>query len=612
MTGRRRWAIVPLALALSWAIFPLSVRAATPTTLTLDTDAAITVGVHPAVEVRLSGPAGPIVGAQVEIQLDGRQTERIVTAADGSATAVLARDLDIGDYRIQAVFRGTPDHQAAVSAPTSVHVGSASLTVRTVPAVAGVPLLRVDGGALLSTGADGTIRIDVTAVRRYSFEVLIPPASPDRRLSFARWGDGSRETARSIRLPGRSDLVIGLEVAQPVTFSFIDAAGVAVDPARVETFLLANDRGQALEPGAMEPEWLAANRIVRAADGLTSVPIEYRIQEVGVRGANVVDRGRLHFQPDGQISTWVIPLLLYSLTIEAEDALFGTPVGTSARLEYPNGTVASVPLDERSSATISALPRGNYRAVVERPPGIGVSTPIVLSREQTVRMPVLSYLDVGFVIAMGLAIAGALVLFGGRPVGRLGRRVLGRIGALVLTALGLPLRLLRAVGRAVLVVVGLPLRLMRAVGRAVMVIVRLPGALVRRAIHAVPRRRASEPARGLAGAGGPALAFAGGMSEPTTLPVTAVPPPTPAAASQAVLSGPDVATTGAPPEVAIPAIGRPSRLVVAIHRSAPRDTDRAGRPIDQSRRHRHCPDCSNRLTRRARICRVCGRRVRRS
>ena len=449
MIGRSIRLAACLSLLTAWLFGPMSVQAVTPTTLTMDMDSSITVGVHPTVMVRLTGSAGPVAGAAVQVQLDGRQTMRVVTDVKGEATTVLARDLDAGDYQIQAVFRGTADLVASVSAPVTLHVIPATFTVRTVPAIAGLPLLRVDRGSPLSTGADGTIRIPIPEVRRYELEVILPPAEPKRQLTFDRWGDGSRDTTRSIRLPGRSDLVIGLERKHLVEFGFVDSTGAPVDPQRIESLLIANDRGEVMQPGAMEPTWLIENRIMRVGGQLSSVPIEYRLQEVGVRGSNVVDRGRLHFSPDGAIDTWVVPLLLYSLTISGQDALFGYPIGTSVRLVHPNGSTESVPLDERASATISALPRGNYTALVEHPPGFPVSTPLVLSRDQSARLPVVSYVDAVFVLGTGLSVAIALVLAGGRPVGRAGRRGLRRIGHAVVTLLLLPVNLVRAVARPV-------------------------------------------------------------------------------------------------------------------------------------------------------------------
>jgi hypothetical protein len=535
-----------VCLLSAWLFGPMAVQAVTPTSLTMDMDSSITVGVHPTVMVRLTGPAGPVAGAAVQVQLDGRQTMRVVTDVKGEATTVLARDLEAGDYEMQAVFRGTADLVASASTVVTLHVVPASFTVRTVPAIAGLPLLRVDRGRTLSTAADGTIRIPIPEVRRYELEVVLPPAEPTRQLTFDRWGDGSRDTTRSIRLPGRSDLVIGLERTHLVEFGFVDSTGAPVDPRRIESLLIANDRGEVMQPGAMEPTWLIENRIMRVGGQLSSVPIEYRLQEVGVRGSNVVDRGRLHFSPDGAIDTWVVPLLLYSLTISGQDALFGYPIGTSVRLVHPNGSTESVPLDERASATISALPRGNYTALVEHPPGFPVSTPLVLSRDQSARLPVVSYVDAVFVLGTGLSVAIALVLAGGRPVGRAGRRGLRRIVHAGVTLLLLPVNLVRAVARAVRTAGGRLRRLVIGPSRAIAPIPTVTGATTMSAT--------ADPM---------AIALGGAAQLADS---------TPATSAMSMSSG----------------------------------------PSERIHRYVTCRYCGSHVTWRARLCRTCGRRLRKS
>ena len=292
---------IPVSLLLLWILCPLSARAAAPQTfLVLETDPVIAVGVHPTVTVRLTTAAGWVGGVPLEIRLDGHQMKRLLTNRDGRASTVLAKDLDAGDYKVQAVFKGTSDYLASQSAVAIIHVTPASLTIQTVPPLPNVPLLKLDGGRPLSTGADGTIRILIARVRRYELEVTLPPTDSDRQLTFDRWGDGSRESKRTIRLPGTANLAVGLEVSYRVAFSFVDSTGTAVDPARIQSLRVANSRGDVLQPRSFASEWLIGNQIVRREGGLTSVPLEYRIQEVEVRGSNVVDRGRLHFRPDGE------------------------------------------------------------------------------------------------------------------------------------------------------------------------------------------------------------------------------------------------------------------------------------------------------------------------
>ena len=87
-------------------------------------------------------PALSLVRPQV--QLDGRQTMRVVTDK-GEATTVLARP---GGWRLRdpgGLPRDRGPRCEREQRP-DIHVIPATFTVRTVPAIAGLPLLRVDGG----------------------------------------------------------------------------------------------------------------------------------------------------------------------------------------------------------------------------------------------------------------------------------------------------------------------------------------------------------------------------------------------------------------------------------------------------------------------------------
>lgn len=595
---------IPVSFLLLWILCPLSARAAaTQTFLVLETDPVIAVGVHPTVTVRLTTAAGWVGGVPLEIRLDGHQTKRLLTNRDGRARTVLAKDLDAGDYKVQAVFKGTSDFLASQSAVAIIHVTPASLTIQTVPPLPNVPLLKLDGGRPLSTGADGTIRILIARVRRYELEVTLPPTDSDRQLTFDRWGDGSRESKRTIRLPGRANLAVGLEVSYRVAFSFVDSTGTAVDPARIQSLRVANSRGDVLQPRSFASEWLIGNQIVRREGGLTSVPIEYRIQEVEVRGSNVVDRGRLHFRPDGELATWVIPLLLFSLTVSGQDALFGFALGSSVQLAYPDGSAESVALDEHASATITALPRGNYRAVIEHPPGIPVSTPLVLSRDHLVRVPVISYLDAAFVLGAGLSIAVTLVLFGGRPVGQIGRRALRRIAGDVLMVLrGQAVLFATRMRRAFVRVIRLRSAEPASLARRVLAVREMPGRLARRLSRAAAFQRPWKPARSMTILEGSQVAAA----SPIEVAVAASPQlPGNELASRAA----DLAS-GAQSGAARSAPTRSGRGKLSPA-SAGRNTGRS-RSTDPERRQRKCPTCGNPLTPRAQFCRACGRRIRKS
>ena len=157
-----------------------------------------------------------------------------------------------------------------------------------------------------------------------------------------------------------------------------------------------------------------------------------------------------------------------------------------------------------------------------------------------------SYVDTVFVLGTGSSLAIALVLAGGRPVGRAGRRGLRRIGHLVVTLLLLPVNLVRAVARS-----------------------------VRRAALSI-RRLVTRPFRALA---------------PT--------PTVTGATTMSATDGPMAIALGGPAQLAgsVPAMAAMSMAAV---------------PSERVRRYVRCRYCGSKVTWRARLCRTCGRRLRKS
>ena len=449
--ARALLAILTMGLGIPVGAFaaPAVLAAPAATSLSLQTEATIAVGVHPSVAMRLTKRSGPVAGATIVISIDGRQSARVVTDANGSASTVVARDLAAGSYRIRATFSGT-GLLAPSSAEKTLRVVPATFRIQTIPPIAGIALLSVDGSAPLATDDNGTIEIPVPRVGRYDLEIVLETAGDGRQLTFERWGDGRRELVRTMRLPIERPLGVALEVSYLTSLEFVDSAGIAVDPSRIESMLIASDHGDTVSAPQNGAHWLRANSIVRQGSDLASQPVEYRILEVVMRGTNVVNRGQLHFTAASANAKWAVPLLLFSLRVSAQDALFGIPTGSAIGLTYPDGRVEDVALDSNSTTTVPALPRGTYRAIVRNASGIALSSPLVLSRDLDVRVLVISYADIALLLALGVLLAVGLVLFGGRPIGLFGRRLLRRAGSggmsLLATPLGRSARVIHAIG----------------------------------------------------------------------------------------------------------------------------------------------------------------------
>jgi hypothetical protein len=123
-------------------------------------------------------------------------------------------------------------------------------------------------------------------------------------------------------------------------------------------------------------------------------------------------------------------VLLYAAHFTARDAMFGFPIGTGIRMEYPDGEVQEYVFDTEKGQTIDKLARGIYKVTVTGGDGYAPPTPIALSRSQDVELMVFSYLDIGVLLGVGLFLSVGLLLIG-RPylVGNTvngGRRIIAR------------------------------------------------------------------------------------------------------------------------------------------------------------------------------------------
>jgi hypothetical protein len=299
-----------------------------------------------------------------------------------------------------------PDRAAAQNGSRP---GLQRLTLHTVPRIAGVRLrLR---GAEYRTDRRGRVTLDVRAFHRArptgrGYLAFAPPKVLPTRVPGgleARFG-GFYERGR----------VIALSLYVTIAAEFIDLQGRTVPAGRIGAVDLKSRIGTRVRFRPGETVRLHASRSVPYKDGVRSKPIEYAVESVSVDGTNVVNRAQQRFFPL-RSRRLTIPLLLYSARFAARDAIFGFPLGSAVALAYPSGRVARVALHDGNGRAI-ALPRGEYRVRVDGA-GFSFERPLALSRDQAVRLEVISYLDVAVVLGGALALAVGLVLVR-RPLAR--------------------------------------------------------------------------------------------------------------------------------------------------------------------------------------------------
>lgn len=204
-----------------------------------------------------------------------------------------------------------------------------------------------------------------------------------------------------LSVDGRS-LQAAFGIEREVSFAF---AGLPTK--QVESFVLRSSTGEVIRRTTLAPVYLPATRVLRGANGLQERQIYYSVDSVSVAGSSVVNRSQVKFYPADR-PVVRIPLLAYTVRVEVVDRLFGWPTGSSVKLARDGASAVSHPL-ENGVATITEVPRGDYQVVADAP-GLRIDRRLVLSRDQLVVMPVLTWLDLGVLLGVPAALALGLVL----------------------------------------------------------------------------------------------------------------------------------------------------------------------------------------------------------
>ena len=341
-----------------------------------------------------------LVDQRLFVDVDGGEPKHRRTDAAGRLSTELPSERAPGVHRVTITFPGTSRY-----APTRVWTDFTILrpfiTIQTVPALAGVPFSLAD--VAVTTGSDGTARIpyDPAIVGQR------PEPAPDTLLAdgttarFARWY-GSRQ----------STMKATFEVYYPISLKFEDLDEQPVGPDDIESITIKSSTGARIEIEAADELLLQGSRVVPLGGGLESKDIYYTIESVMISGTSVVNRSQQRFVPS-EVRDWSVELLFYRAEFKVRDAIFGFATGSGVRIEFPDGQIRLVPLSGDGTASLPALPRGDYRVAVDGP-GLTIWRPLALSRDQDVGLELVSYLDIGLVLTAGVTVLLGL-LFLGRP-----------------------------------------------------------------------------------------------------------------------------------------------------------------------------------------------------
>jgi hypothetical protein len=319
-----------------------------------------------------------------------------------AAMSVLAMVLGLGPAVPAAA--GTPMAVTA-ACPDPADVGPVAVT--SVPAVSGL-VVQVDGQdvALSDQGTATVTACRDDLVSRVSVGADPIQLDDRRRVRYDRMfvTDSGRAVALAFHVDYLTDIRLN-----------------GLPPEEIESFTLRSSTGERITSEEQAPQWLWGQRVIRAPSGLLLRDIFYTVDQVMVHGVNVVNRSQTKFYPS-EMPIVQVTALTYDLDLEVRDRLFGFPVGSTAHLAAEDGTVLDVGLVS-GRASLSAVPRGSYVLTVDAP-GLNTPRPLSVSKDQTVDLPVLTWLDIAVLLGVP-ALAAALLVLVPRP--RLQAAIIGRL-----------------------------------------------------------------------------------------------------------------------------------------------------------------------------------------
>lgn len=384
------------------------------TTVVFDPIAAVPAGGRAVLVVRLTTRTGePAVDQHLKLYLNGVIERQSRTNELGVALFSLRRDIPVGRHTFTAVYAGSYSSNLGPSnASTQLEIVPALVAVKIVPPIPNIRVAVAD--QILASGQNGVAWTTVNHGGLYTAEVLpLETGVSDQQLRFVRWGDSVFLPTRQISVPLRQILEVGLAISYPITMTFVDPQGQPVPYERITSVSIKSTDGGLYTYTEFQSQWFLANWITRRLQGLEATEMMYSVESVIVDGTNVVNATQQRFY-SAPNATWQISLLLFSSRFTARDAMFGFPVGAGIRLEYPDDQTRDWPFGPDAKLELHSLARGLYRASVYDVPGFSVITPIALSREQEVALPVITYLDISVALGVGVTVAVGLLIYG-RP-----------------------------------------------------------------------------------------------------------------------------------------------------------------------------------------------------
>jgi hypothetical protein len=382
--------------------------------LTLDVPAPFTVGQKVTLAAHLSSAGVPIAGESLHLLLNGVERKQERTDATGTARFVLKNGLEAGTYNATVSYfarhrKGTLTRVELVSASAVLTVLHLEVVVHTVPVIAGVTFT-IDNHPFTSDAA-GDARVIVLTPGAHTLAIVLPASTATTKFEFARWSDNSFAPSRIVHVFQNVHLDAGLQIEHLTNLRFVDLHGHQLDPARVTNLVLWGPNADVVTAQYPYPPVWLKTPIPSKGTGQTGLYIpdaRYSVISASLDHLSVVDQGAQRYTPGATGGTWTIPLRLYTLQIQAKDAITGTAFDRPAVVTNPTGHIQVIQLNSLGKASFTAG-HGLYTVHVLAS-GFSPLAPVALSKDQAVVIPIISPMDIAIILGINVGVLLALFI----------------------------------------------------------------------------------------------------------------------------------------------------------------------------------------------------------
>jgi hypothetical protein len=308
-----------------------------------------------------------------------------------------------------------------VSAPARARLTAAvvarivTLHVYTVPPVPGVELL-FDGQPVTTDAAGVAVINTPYRLTGHTLKLVRPEWTSENgriQTKFTVWRSPVPEQKHSptithLILRRNHAIQLGFRVSYQVNFSFVTNGNQSVPSSRISGVELRADGGYISSVAGGRTIRLLGVQPVQEAGALVAHTVNYTLQSVMVDGSNVVNVGQQRVIPKRQQSAKFM-LQLRQLTITAHDRFFGRQVGRAVVVTYPDGRRVSYRFNRAHQVVLTNLARGHYQVHIDGG-GLLTSQAVVLSRNQIVNMPILTWPDIITLIVVLAVVAVVAIM----------------------------------------------------------------------------------------------------------------------------------------------------------------------------------------------------------